>query len=230
MQHIARSDDSGLECRMAIMRIMHTLQGFSGLPEDRFVNTFYALGAVTVDATSGAAIKDALVSFYGDASLGQYMSQSAAGIGRTVKIYDMADAKPRVPKYEFTDTAIPWGNLGANYLPNEVAMCMSFEAVQVSGLPQARRRGRVYLGPFSVNALAPADATQQSRPKLALRASIKTWAATMAAAWQSAGYNWAVYSPTANDAHEVVRVWADDAWDTQRRRGVSPLSVESGPI
>jgi hypothetical protein len=34
------------------------------------------------------------------------------------------------------------------------------------------------------------------------------------------GYDWCVYSPTSNMLFPISQIWVDDAWDTQRRRGV----------
>jgi hypothetical protein len=36
----------------------------------------------------------------------------------------------------------------------------------------------------------------------------------------SVRWNWVAYSPTADEANQITNGWVDNAWDTQRRRGL----------
>jgi hypothetical protein len=38
---------------------------------------------------------------------------------------------------------------------------------------------------------------------------------------------WAIYSPTANLHKTITDIWVDDAWDTQRRRGLAPTTRDT---
>lgn len=210
---------------MTIIRIQHTLQGVSGTAEDRFVNNWYVAGVGVPDFTTLDSIAQGLREFYGDDGIGPYMSQAAAAIGRSIRMYDLNDAIPRVPIYESIDSTAPWGNLGANCLPNEVALCLSFEAVQVSGQPQARKRGRVYIGPFSNGALLATPTPPQSRPKTELITAMITNASDFGALCTGLSFPWSVYSPTNLTAFPVHRLWVDNAWDTQRRRGIDATAM-----
>lgn len=136
---------------------------------------------------------------------------------------------------------------GYKPLPQEVALCLSF-ASSLAGLaevgplvsdipsdhraqaegapathaghtkPKARRRGRVYVGPFTENELgstttdnAPAGALQNDLGEAAGRLSSQTLAHT----WQ-----WCVWSRRNAALHPVLSpVWVDNDWDVQRRRG-----------
>jgi hypothetical protein len=95
-------------------------------------------------------------------------------------------------------------------------MCVSFHGEYVSGEPQARRRGRVYV-PW-MQASSNVDGRPESTFVTLLAAS---FAEFHAAAIASANVNWVVWSPTDSAAYPVEAGWIDDAWDTQRRRGVS---------
>nr|CRY96730.1 hypothetical protein [uncultured prokaryote] len=127
------------------------------------------------------------------------------------KIYNLADTKPRAPVYE-DERSVSFPTASA--LPPEVALVLSFQAEKVSGTPQARRRNRVYIGPFT------ASANDDGRPTDALLAAIQSSARDLlAAANASVSWNWFVNSPTYAAIAQVDNGWVDDEWDTQRRRG-----------
>jgi hypothetical protein len=215
--------------------ITHTFQGKSGLSEDRFVNTFHALSDEPLLPANFTALVTAIQHFYHPAAsngLSSYLSQELNTIGRTIKVYDLTQAKPRAPIFTFVDTAVPFAVIAGDTMPAEVACCLSYEAVKLSGTPQARRRGRLYLGPFSVLAIDNTDANLKSRPKQGM-IDIATLAAdALRIAMSAAGFEWSVYSPTidAGDVGDpaafvpIDHWWMDNAWDTQRRRGAAPTN------
>lgn len=214
-----------------LMRALVSIPKDTTIPEDVCVNTWYFDGddaALATDADYHAAVMTLLTGFY--QTIDQYLSVAAASPA-TVKIYDMRDPEPRVPEYTgsiilTTDTT--------GLLPTEVSVVVSFRASQVSGQSASRRRGRIYLGPLSasVGGLVSND----YRPTLAARGIIAGAAAVVvdgAPAGTSGGQvKWAVFSPTTYAAtgnlddsfHDVVDGWIDDAFDTQRRRGVKPTT------
>lgn len=199
---------------MALYRVTTTFPYFTGVPEDVSTNTMYFLTPEgTSDAIAMLAIDARLNTFYdGFNGLWSKVIISPA----TWKAYNMADPQPRLPVgsgiigLTFTPTAIN--------LPEEVAMVLSFQAEPISGANQARRRGRIYVGPLSMNSTTQPTGGAYVQWASAVRATIASAAAALAdttvnvAAWQ-------VYSPTDNQAHPVARGWIDVQPDTQRRRG-----------
>jgi hypothetical protein len=214
---------------MTVLAIQHTFQGLSGLPRDRYVNTWHVI-AQTVPPTlpNLEAMADDVKKFYeggGATSITTYLSPWNNGAGRTVKIYNLDDAIPRAPIYEETDQNALTAFAGTGY-PNEVACCLSFAGVHLSGTPQARRRGRVYIGPLNTTcgSITPVG---DSRPNPAFRTRMLDAAYQLDQELFTHGARWCVYSPTAGSAVAVSTMSVDDAFDTQRRRGMAATLVES---
>jgi len=186
----------------------------SGLPEDRYVNTFHFEGG----GTDYENIADMLDDFYNavapgnSASLTQQMPNELVGNNMTINVYDLDEPMPRVPLYTSVRSMISPSS--GDGLPTEVALCLSYQAEQASGSPQARRRGRLYLGPFT-------EATNSGgRPALAIRQIICRQAKELLnASIASSSWQWVVYSRVDGVGRNVVGGWCDDSWDTQRRRG-----------
>lgn len=199
----------------------------TGLPEDASVNVWhfahrdYPIGTTPQDSAND--VIDRLESFY------QEVDQIyAAENGTTVvcKAYDLNDAEPRTPILERNITVAPSATGG---LPHEVAICMSFIADVPSGVSRARRRGRVYLGPIQTGAAASSGGrvfVSDTTRGIITAAAVAAFDTGLGAE----DPRLVVYSRTddeggesvANSCHDVVSVWVDDAWDTQRRRGTSP--------
>lgn len=211
-----------------LMRAQVSIPLDNGLPEDNIVNTFYFDGddSDEEDAWFHSAVMDQLTDFY--QAIDTVLFPGSVNTPATVKIYDMRDATPRVPEYEGTIALTPEGNAP---LPNEVALCLSFQAAAQSGQSQARRRGRIFLGPITVTAYE--SVASHSRPLASVRNTIATAASALMSTPQpvTGSMTWAVYSPTLDavgsidDAfNDVDNGWIDNAWDTQRRRGAAPTS------
>lgn len=157
-----------------------------------------------------------------------------------VNIYDLEGELSGTPHGSpiYSD---PWTLAAAGTstpLPGEAACVLTLEgdgraaaAVAVAGggtgptgvsHPKARRTGRVYIGPC--NSLATALAAQAARPHQVFRdtllaAALKLDADLGAAA---ADYDLGVWSRADAGVRAIEAVSIDDAWDTQRRRGVDP--------
>jgi hypothetical protein len=158
-----------------------------------------------------------LKGFY-DGIAGSYPAKIAQN-GHEIKYYLLPG--PGKPNYPFE---IDFFNLftapTGTTLPTEVALCLSFQGLKAAGAPQARRRGRVYIGPLD-------EATNtDGRPSTTVISAIVTAATTLSSAVTAlgAGYEWGIWSVT--DQHFVPAIdgWVDNSWDTQRRRGVDPNS------
>lgn len=213
---------------MSTVRAQFRLPHDNALPEDGVTNTWYFFTTGEPTEANLDSIRDRLVAFYNDGSTSianswsdQY-NQGAA----TIRYYDMADAEPRVPLR--IDGALGLDAPGAfSRLPAEVALCLSFSAAVASGENAKRRRGRVYLGPFNQGTLGT-DTADQGRPSSTFINTVKTAAAGLLAA-NDADATWRVWSELDAVSRDVTHGWVDNAWDTQRRRGVAPTARQTYP-
>lgn len=209
----------------------------SGLPADT-VNNVWSFRHVTSanHAADAAEIVNRLTAFYG-AMMGYWSSVLDFTHARTT-IVDLQESRPRMPFYD-EESAVAGMITTERNLPSEVALCLSFRGVLGSGLNARRRRGRVYLGPLQVGNVDTPE-LPSGWPAAFVNAAVSNLAVT------TNDVDWCVYSPythhgvpvgekldpdiypevTANlfDSFTPVSyVWADNAWDTQRRRG--PLAT-----
>jgi hypothetical protein len=187
----------------------------NGLAEDKVVNGwhFEDNGGVAGDFDN---VRDMLKDFYTKpVNAGAWITNSYPGHlanDCTVTAYDLSQDKPRAPVYEST---FPSGVGAGSTLPTEVALCFSFEAEKASGELQSRRRNRVYLGPFT-NSVLNSGAVSSSFITTLINAGKDLKAASNA----SITWDWQIYSPTDDRSHDIHKIWVDNAWDTQRRRGL----------
>lgn len=191
--------------------ILHTVDN---VPENYVSNSW----AFRLDTTSGAGglLTPILDQFYTD--LTGYLSPVISQNGHEVKYTELPGIAPNYPFDEdvFNLSASPSGTA----LPDEIAVCLSFQGSRQAGFPQARRRGRLYIGPLDTTAATG------NRPSTGLLTAMSTAAQTLAAAVDAIGGSsaWAVYSPTEGASTVVTDGWIDNAFDVQRRRGVLPTS------
>lgn len=201
---------SGTVLPMPTLRCQSRMLMTSGIADDAVMNTFF-VGTNPGDDGNPAIVgawETFMRIFTGS------MAGRVAQTGHTLTAYDMADPEPRVPIWEvgWTFDAAPSGNA----LPTEVALCVSFQASKVSGSPQARRRGRLYLGPFedAVNT----DGRPGSSFVTGAANGLKAFAEDLAAGFCSL----LVYSRVDEIGRTAINGWVDNAFDTQRRRGLDP--------
>lgn len=190
----------------------------TGLPEDKSVNVWHFTPGV-VNAASGEQIRNALVAFYTwDVAVNAvktYLSPILTGTAR-VRVYRLLDAKPRVPVW---DSEFDLGLGGAaTPEPEEIACCLSFRTANVSGIPAARRRGRLYLGPLNSDAIMLSGGV--TRIDNDFQDVLRQAAGRMISLTAASGALWAIYSRVDDVARPVVSGWIDNALDVQRRRGV----------
>lgn len=203
---------------MPIMRAVVVVPADNQLPADSVVNN-WGINFAGDATASYASVTSALAAFY--TPLLNYLSSFYVWAQADVRFYNLEDPPPRVPTEPF-ELGLTEAGSGTN-LPQEVALCMSFRGAQVSGANMARRRGRLYLGPWAVSA----NNGSTGRPTSALLTAIQgAGDAFLAASDASAAWSWCVISSLGEPitAHNVVAGWVDDAWDTQRRRGNAPNS------
>lgn len=208
----------------SVYRLQSRFQWDSNLPEDVFVNTFYIKANSTGSQALGVSLDDAagaISRFYTVAptrggavnALAVYMPDSI--IAHEVRVYDLGEALPRYPIATYDFTANLTNLSSSEPLPHEVALVGSYRSGQ-----GPRRRGRMYLGPLTDNA------NEQGRPSGQLQNSLLGALGDLfegEGTMSNFGTEWAFVqvSPTDATAREVTRVSVDDAWDTQRRRGIA---------
>lgn len=222
----------------------------SGMPEDQCVNDFYfnsneASTSVVEDCDE---IQSRLLEFYNTVtapatkSISDFISDS---VDRTVNA-----TKTVFYAMDLADIAAGWGSpvvtrswtIGAadasNAIPNEIAICMSYHGdltdIPESAVnptpppatirPAARRRGRVYLGPWNLTVVGESADTLDAIPNSTILTTIDA-AATQLLTHQAGDLiDWVVWSPTGEVTHYVVGGYIDNAFDVQRRRGTAPTA------
>lgn len=194
----------------------------TNLAEDVSVNTWH-YNLVSPIATDYDNVRDLLQDFYDEPPAGETVSITSFMPNNTlvdeweIRAYNLEDPEPRVPVYQST-LEVTLGS--SSPLPQEVALVLSFHAPPESGSPPARRRNRKYLGPFHEGANG-----NDSRPAPELLDVVAGAARDMLEASAAAtSWEWRVHSKTADTHYGVQGGWVDDAWDTQRRRGLAPSS------
>jgi hypothetical protein len=193
---------------MPLYRVQCEIAMASGVPEDKAVNTWHCIAD---DLTNLDLFLTQLTTFY--SSSDDKFSSLVATSGHRIRAYDLADLKPRAPVRDIPLSGIT--AVGSSTLPPEIALVVSFQGPQQSGIPQARRRGRIYFGP-----LTGLMNTTSGRPGGAPYTGLVSAVQTLLDASQAATtWAWAVYSPTNDTAIEVTSAWVDDEFDVQRRRG-----------
>lgn len=209
---------------MGILLAQAVLAYDTGLPEDVAVNTWHF--QFTDPLVSGHLddVEGLLNDFYGTndpvttRSVASFLPGTIEPAQSEYRYYDLGQPTPRAPA---RIDAVTWTNgPSGDPLPEEVALCLSYQAVQVSGEPQARRRGRAFIGPLSDGALgAPTD-----RPSGTLVNTLIGSANRMLTDSIASTTRWVVYSRTTvpPTGFNVDNGWVDNAFDTQRRRGIAP--------
>lgn len=163
------------------------------------------------DLTALDLALDALEDFYN--TIDPLYSESIVQNGHELKAYNRADPTPRAPVIErtFNFTTAPSGDT----LPHEVAVVMSFQGQKQSGVPQARQRGRVFIGPID-----QIRCDSDGRPSAQTRTTLTGAGQDLLDASQAATtWIWDVWSTVNGLPSEVNNGWVDNAFDTQRRRG-----------
>jgi hypothetical protein len=131
-----------------------------------------------------------------------------------VKMYNMEDPKPR----PLRKTAVGTGSGGSASGPQEVALCLSFYGER--NLP--RQRGRLYIGPYFAGSAGGRPTATQMGKLITLGNGIANLGGI--------NVKWVVYSPTAGSTKGVTNTWVDNAWDTQRSRGLAPTARQTANV
>lgn len=199
---------------MADVRAQVILKTVDGISENYVTNSF----AFRLDNTSSdpGDVTTAIKDFYDDivGLLGPQIAQN----GHEIKYTDLPGVQPNYPFQTdiFNLAAAPAGTA----MPRECAIVLSFQGLKAAGAPQARRRGRIYLGPLDfVTATGEYVATSAIT-------TITNAAATFKSAITAIGVDtrWGIWSHMDQVVVLVDNGWVDNTYDTQRRRGVKATS------
>lgn len=187
---------------MAVHKFQVVLHNDTGLPRDDFVNVlYYEVNAPdTIEGTCDEIANVYDIPTFWNAQLSGHM---------TIKVYPLAGGQPELVK-EYTAKLDPGSGNG----PSEVAICLSYAAVDDPQTSTGRRRGRIYVGPLHT---ANAD-----RPGTSVRDLVLNMGQGLASVGTAGNTTWMLYSQTDASAHKIESIWVDDAWDIQRRRGKAP--------
>ena len=222
---------------MPVVRAQVELAHDSGLPRDKTINTFHFNVPDLADATLNPVANE-LVQFYTEDNgasqanaLMNYISTAVADGGHRVKFYDLG-TPGSPPEYEFPFDFLgraPVG-VGSGNAPGEVAVCLSFRNESIVAINPRRRRGRIYFGPIRNGATNFADAAEPA-PSAALVADLLVRADELRndIAAMSPDHSWVIYSRAQAMTFDVERAWVDNAFDTQRRRGIRATSRTWSP-
>lgn len=225
-----------------------TFQDSSGLPRDVNENVFHfaEFDASAANLAGANQVVQRLADFYvgpeGDTgtSVASFLSgelESLVG----VKVYDLGAASPRPILYQDSFTIPAYA--GGLDMPPEVALCLSyFSTVNVK-----RQRGRIYVGPFSINTstasgtyTAPSAALVAAMVAAGQRLSVNTGSCAQGSttllpstpATGTVKVIWSVFSSLgsgtiaapAPELYAIDNGWVDNEWDSQRRRRIAATS------
>jgi hypothetical protein len=198
---------------MAQVRMPYT----TGLNTDVSINVW----SFTASTAPGAldVIADGLNEFYVT-----YSAWSSPIINwdlATIRIYNRADAMPRVPLYDELMVGDFINDSG--FVPEEVAVALSFSAAIESGVPAGRRRGRVFLGPFGNNIVVNAGANRAGISST-FYTNLANGITDAHGIWDPEGVSHVVWSATDGVGRGVVSYSVDNVFDTMRSRGPEATS------
>lgn len=196
---------------MADFRFLVRLQMDSGIPENAVVNVWHAETLLVPDGHEDFMAD--LEAFY--QAIRTQLSEDLALGGHTITAYDLADPMPRAP---VATLGFSFSATGSQASVPELAICVSFQGVRTSGSSQARRRGRVYIGPLGNCVTSTTDPSVAPGTITAFQTAA---AGLLSASKTSATYDWCVYSRTDDAMVPVDNGWIDNAFDIQRRRGLT---------
>lgn len=203
---------------------------YTGLPTDVMTNSFhFFFDGVTNSYEQAIAHWTAeLAEFYATIyASGRTMASYVQAASASVHWYRLDEPVPRVATIVPLNSSIVTGDTDC---PTEVAVTASFQGDRIAGEPQARRRGRIYLGGLGGAGWIQSGSNLafpviQTTARVAVRlAMINLHAAN------TGTMNWVVWSPTAQESTLITNGWVDSSPDTQRRRSVESSLRTIWPI
>lgn len=223
---------------METCHVTVTLPAITGLSADNVVNTFTFNQAGGILPSDMDDIFTALNAFYEQVDalvlnpiasyIGPAVSRSQPVVVRFYDIDGHLNGSPAGSPVLIRPNDWSLGaSASATGLPSEVAICLTAYADYLGDVefgpgtrPRSRDRARIYVGPLNVT--AQTTAIGRTRPDPALLTNLAEAGARLARA--PMGPNWVVWSRRSATIKPVTKVSVDDAFDTQRRRGIDPTA------
>lgn len=201
---------------MSAYRAQVILKTVDAIPAN-YVTNSWCLSVSPDGALDTDEVTVALKDFYDD--MINFIPSVIAQNGHEIKYSELPGVKPNYPFEEdvFNLVSAPT----SDPMPTEVALVLSFQGIRQAGFSQKRRRGRIYFGPVR------ATASAAGRPTSAIITALATAGATFKSnieAVTGGAHSWAVWSNVDQDSVDIANGWVDNAFDTQRRRGVLATS------
>jgi hypothetical protein len=221
---------------MAVMRIQVTLFRQGLLPEDNVINVmhFKSGEGTGITLSDAQAVADGVATAYEGSTLP--FSNRLTGNG-LVEAFSLHDTPPR---QAITSSDITGMAAGFSPIPCEIAVVGSFQATPISGVAQARRRGRLYFGPLTTDAFDVTGGVADVRVTAVVVGRVRDMLNSLTPHTGTLVDPWrlAVYSPTrdaegasVNDATVIAtESFCDNAFDIQRRRGADATFRETGAL
>jgi hypothetical protein len=214
------------------------LPAITGIPADAVENTFNFIMPGALLLTDMTEISSAIQEFYKTVPVGgtipvqNYLSPtlSRAAGAASISTYVIPASGPMGAPVDVQSWTLG-GGISTTPMPSELAVCLSFNSAYGTDVefgtgsrPRARDRGRIYLGPlvFDLSTVVNVDATTK-RCKVQPQLMNDVTLAAKRLANRTAS-TWAVWSRKDGTLKEVTRVWVDDAFDIQRRRGEKAIT------
>lgn len=228
-----------------------TMKAVSGFPEDSVVNTLAISAPSGFDAaTHGPAFRNAWRDFFNVANpasgidiasrIGKSVSRAVDGI--EFDLYDITghlDGSPHgSPVWSGAWTLN--ADSGTQNLPREIAIALTLRGTSWQtqpvetpddadpGIepqrPRQRHTGRIYLGPWRLQAVQNEVTPYEARPSVVLMDDLLNRAGVFADALDAAlaGTVWCIWSRSMTFLHTVTHVQVDNAFDVIRKRGADP--------
>lgn len=162
----------------------------------------------------------------GTARLSSFLSQNISIADSRYKVYDLGEPAPRIPQIRtYAGGAV---NAGIG-LPNECAAVISYRSgpgTTGGGSTDKRKRGRIFLGPLAQSAVADGTASHPDEIIYSGFMNAMLGAADYLRDQTDNDLTWVQYSRAGDTVGNVSGGFVENAFDTQRRRGL-PSSVRT---
>jgi hypothetical protein len=224
-------------------RIVTTLHRKSGIERDAVQNTWLYVAPSTNPSTTD--FNNWIAQYQGflhDIHTFLAASLNASTPQWTVEFFRLPIERPLPgtgvgpPVFVGTGSFVtPPGSIG---YPSEVSVCLTLDGVESIDAeqgpggtrPAARKRNRKYIGPLAGNVGVAESGTSETvvDPGVA-RAIVDAWKTAMQDGMITKGWAPNIWSFTNWAAYTILKVWVDNAFDTQRRRGQDPTLKTEEP-
>lgn len=196
---------------MANYYLQTSIASNTGNTEDSISNTFALETDATIVSLDITEWTNAVEDFYTACYTAGAMHGYTA-VGSTYKLYDCNTPSPNYP---LDEGSIAWTGAAVSIeMPQEVSLCVSYMNDTASGVPRARRRGRIYISGWDEaanNAGRPVAGVVED-----LADAFETYCDTL---YAFGGIRPGIWSRANATVYPIQRVWVDNEWDTMRSRG-----------